>query len=129
MEKHISVVAALRIGFGALSILTAFVVFTLFLGIGMITNDSTAFGILALIGGLSSLVLLLLGLPNILGGIGLIGHKSWARYLVLVLCVIDLMNVPVGTLAGAYGLYVLVQDETVTLFQRDQTTVTPDLSS
>jgi hypothetical protein len=116
MKKHVSVVAALRIGFGALDILLALIIFTILVGTGIITNDRTAMAILTLVAIVVSLLLLVLGIPNIVGGIGLIGFKSWARYLILVLCVLDLFNVPFGTVAGAYGIWVLVQEETVSLF-------------
>jgi hypothetical protein len=116
MKKHVSVVAAFRIGFGVLDILIALIVFTILVGTGIITNDRTVLGILTLIAVVVSLLLLVLGIPNIVGGIGLIGFKSWARYLILVLCVLDLFNIPVGTVAGAYGIWVLVQEETVSLF-------------
>lgn len=75
MKKHVSVVAALRIGFGALDILLALIIFTILVGTGIITNDRTAMAILTLVAIVVSLLLLVLGIPNIVGGIGLIGFN------------------------------------------------------
>jgi hypothetical protein len=54
--------------------------------------------------------------PSIVGGIGLIKRWSWARYLVLILSVFSLTNVPVGTAMGVYSIWVLMHDETAELF-------------
>jgi len=39
--------------------------------------------------------------------------------LVLILSAIDLLNIPIGTALGIYTILVLVQAETVVLFEKD----------
>ena len=39
--------------------------------------------------------------------------------LVLILSAIDLLNIPIGTALGIYTIWVLVQAETVVLFEKD----------
>jgi hypothetical protein len=46
----------------------------------------------------------------------LLKYKSWARYLVLVLAILDLLNIPIGTAIGVYSIWVLAQDETAKMF-------------
>jgi hypothetical protein len=47
----------------------------------------------------------------------LLRKQSWARILVLFVSAIDLFNVPIGTALGAYSIWVLLQPETVSLFE------------
>jgi hypothetical protein len=130
MEQHVTVVGVLRIGFGALGILAAIIVilvamivFASTVGPGVLSGDEEALRILTAIGSGVGLVLsgvavlvVLLSVPGIIGGIGLLRLKPWARYLVLILAVFDLFNIPVGTAAGVYTIWVLMQDETAQLF-------------
>jgi len=44
--------------------------------------------------------------------LGLLRFRSWARYLVMILGVLQLFNVPIGTTVGACTLWVLVQEGT-----------------
>jgi len=97
MEKHVRAVGALRIGFGALGILVAIFVFALLVGIGVLSGDQEAQPILTFIGLGVGLFLGLLSIPGIIGGIGLLKLKPWARYLVLIVSVLDLFNIPIGT--------------------------------
>jgi len=71
-------------------------------------------------------MLLLIGGAIIAGGIGLLACKPWARVLTLVMAALGLLNIPIGTLKGVYIIWVLVQQETVSLFARgcDQSSVT-----
>ena len=130
MEQHVTVVGVLRIGFGALGILgaiivilVAMIVFASTVGPGVISGDAEALRILTAIGsgvGLFlcgvALFVVLLSVPGIIGGIGLLKLKPWARYLVLILAVLDLFNIPIGTAAGVYTIWVLMQDKTAQLF-------------
>jgi len=53
---------------------------------------------------------------NLIGGIGILKRKNWARYLAMVLSVLDLFNFPIGTAFGIYCIWVLAKDETARLF-------------
>ena len=59
-----------------------------------------------------SSTLAVISIPGIIGGIGILRLWPWARYLVLILAVLHLFNIPIGTLAGVYSIWVLIQDET-----------------
>ena len=58
-------------------------------------------------------ILLTVSIPAIIAGVGLVYRKSWSRILALIICVIKLFNIPFGTALGAYGIWVLMQDETI----------------
>jgi len=61
--------------------------------------------------------LILTYIPEITGGFGLLKRRPWARVLVLIIAVLDLMLIPIGTLVGIYALWVLLQEDTARLFE------------
>ena len=130
MEKHVTVVGVLHIGMGALWLLAAVgvlamapIIFASTVGPGAISGDPEALGVLTAIGSGLGLFFLgvgvfvaLLAIPGIVGGIGVLRLKPWARYLVMVLAVFDLFRIPIGTAVGVYTIWAMVQDETAQLF-------------
>jgi len=116
MEKHITVIAALQVGFSLLGILTAIVVYIVLHNIMYITDDPETVHVLNIVARWVSLFLLLVSIPGLIGGIGLFMKKNWARILVLIISVFDLLNIPLGTIIAVYSIWVLVQDDTVKLF-------------
>jgi hypothetical protein len=117
IKKHVTVVAALRIGFGALGLLIGLTAFVLIVGGGLISGDRDAITITSIVGTVIGGFLAALSIPNILAGAGLLRFKAWARILTLILAALDLANVPVGTLLGVYTIWVLMQDQAEDLFQ------------
>lgn len=118
MKKHVTVVAALHIGFGILGLIGAIAAFfALRFARGFVLGDEVPTMVL---GFLSLSVPLLIGFLSTLGlvgGIGLLSYQSWARYLVIVVAALGCLNIPIGTLKGVYSLWVLLQDDTIKLFQ------------
>lgn len=109
LELHVPVVGwVLMIGH-ALFLLIGVFVFVLLTGIGTATRDPETMFILSVVGTSVALLLCGLALPGLLAGYGLLRRKSWARVLALVVAVLGLFNVPVGTLIGAYAIWVLLQ--------------------
>lgn len=117
MKNHITVLAALRIGWSAMGILAAIVVFAAIVGGGLISGDQTAIAITSLVGSIVAITILALSLPGLIAGLGLLRLRPWSRLLTLVLAVFDLMAFPIGTIFGLYAIWVLVQDETVELLE------------
>jgi hypothetical protein len=60
--------------------------------------------------------LLALSLPGIVAGIGLLKFRPWARILTIVISVLNLLNIPWGTILGIYGLWVMFSEEGARLF-------------
>lgn len=117
MKNHITVLAALRIGWSAMGILAAIIVFVAVVGGGLISGDETAIAITSLVGSIVATVVLVFSLPGLVAGIGLLRLRPWSRMLTLILAALDLFAIPIGTIFGAYALWVLLQDETVALFE------------
>ncbi len=118
MKDHVKVIGILWVIFGAFWLCLAVLALLVFLGVAMIPNvEDISPAILRVIGIAVSGFLGILGLPQIIGGLGLLHHKEWARILILVLAFIALANVPFGTALGIYTMVVLFNKETVPLFQ------------
>jgi hypothetical protein len=122
MIGHIKILGWIHVVFGALGLMAAFVIFTVFGGIaGMIgiagdSDSRVAAPILVLIGGIVLMIIAVLSIPGLIGGIGLLNFKPWARILMIVLSALHILNVPIGTLLGVYGLWALLNPEAEALF-------------
>lgn len=57
-----------------------------------------------------------LAIPHIIAGIGLMRYRRWARPFGMVLLTFSLLNVPLGTGVGLYGLWVLMSPEADEVF-------------
>lgn len=67
----------------------------------------TLMAVLGLLAGVIVIIALAVSLPSLIGGIGLLKGRSWARTLVLVVSFFNLLAFPLGTALGVYGIYVL----------------------
>jgi len=116
MEKHVTLVAVLNIGLGALGVFAALLVFFILTGSGIISGDPDAFLITTIIGTAVGVFLLIISLPGIIAAAGLLRFRPWARILMLIIAFLNLLHIPLGTALGIYTLWVLMQDETIKLF-------------
>jgi hypothetical protein len=119
MKKHVTLVAALEIGFSTIGLIGAIVVFFVFNFAGsFVENDETATMVLNCLGTALPLAMGCVSVVGLIGGIGLLSYQEWARILVLVIAAVGCLNVPFGTLKGVYSIWVLMQDESIKLFKR-----------
>jgi hypothetical protein len=124
MEQHVKIVGVLHIVFGALGVLIGVVVFAVMGGVaGLIQMDgdedaAQVAPFLGVIGGIVFAFLLVLSVPGIIAGVGLLYFQSWARILTIVLSILDLLNIPFGTVLGIYSLWVLFKPEATRLFEQ-----------
>ena len=116
MEQQVTIVGALMIGLSVFGILIALFIFILLAGIGSLVEDQEASVVLVAIGSFLAFFLIILSIPGIIGGIGLFKRREWARILVIILSAMQLINIPIGTAIGIYSIWVMVQKETILLF-------------
>jgi hypothetical protein len=117
MKKHVTLVAALHIGFSTMGIIAAMVVFFVFSFAGSFVTDlDVAIVVLKFLGIFLPAIIILASLLGLIGGIGLLSYQRWARILILVIAAIGCLNFPLGTIKGVYSLWVLMQDDTMKLF-------------
>ena len=117
MEKHVTLVAALNIGFGILGILIAMFVLIGMILVSIYVDDYDVRRILPIVGTAVCVFLIITSIPEIIGGIGLLKRRPWARILILIVACMDLLWIPLGTIFGIYEFWVLLQNETTDLFK------------
>jgi len=122
MDTHVKVLAALEIALGIMGLFVAAVLMIVF-GIGATavgaSGDPDAAFALPIIGitGIALVTfIVLLSLPGIIIGIGLFRLRPWSRIAAIVFSILSLTLLPVGTLVGVYGLWVLFNRDTERLF-------------
>lgn len=117
MQKHIQLLGIIYILYHAIGLIFAWLIWGVMSGIGMLSGDPQAATIMTFIGTMIATLLFALSAPGVVGGIGLLKGWWWARYLVLILGLLNLIQVPLGTILGIYTFWVLMQDETVAYFE------------
>lgn len=124
MATHVKALAVIHIALGALGIVGALVILLVFGGLAGLAGHAAdpdarlAVPILGGLGGIIAVVVIAVSLPGVIAGVGLLEFRPWARVLTLVLCGLNLLNVPVGTAIGVYGFWALLNRETEQLFAR-----------
>ncbi|HLH81388.1 MAG TPA: hypothetical protein VKV29_14040 [Chthonomonas sp.] len=115
MEIHIKVLAWLHITISALYVLPGIALFLFLLfvgaGTGALVHDALPAYVLGGMGVFLGAFLLIFGLPGLILGYGLLTERSWSRPLGIVFSLFDLLNFPLGTILGVYGLVVLFNEE------------------
>jgi hypothetical protein len=116
METNVKIVAWLYIVLDILALAAGLCVSAVVFGGGLISQDDTAITVTGIIALVMLGFFVVLAIPGLLAGIGLLSYQKWARILAIILAVLNLLNIPVGTALGVYTLYVLLDDETSALF-------------
>jgi hypothetical protein len=125
MREHVKILGIIHIVFGCLGLLGAMALLGLFAFGGTIVglagqHDQDAMIAMSLLGALGTalfVLFLVLSLPGIAAGWGLLNFKPWARILTIVLSALNILNFPVGTAIGVYGLWVMLNQETEAIFR------------
>jgi hypothetical protein len=117
LRTHVPIVGWVLILSGALGLVIAGFMFMLLAGIGLASGEPEARSILGVVGFAIATLIGALSLPDIAAGVGLLWRKTWGRVLAIVVSILNLINVPIGTLVGGYALWVLFQEEATAYFE------------
>jgi hypothetical protein len=128
MQEHIKILGILNIVLGSLTAVAGLCVLLIFGGAGGLiaaaahSADSDLPSNLAapavfLIGVAIAGFLLVLSLPAIVGGWGLLKFRPWSRVLMIVVSVFHLLHFPLGTALGVYGIWALMSEPARQLLQ------------
>ena len=117
LSEHVKILGALYIALSFPNVIAAIIVSTVFVGSGILSQDPQAAAILNLVGSLITYFLIIISVPGLIAGFGLIARKNWARLLAVVMGFLNLPNLPLGTAVGIYTFWVLLQDESDQLFE------------
>jgi hypothetical protein len=116
MDSHVRALGWAYILYGALSAVVSLVVLVSF------GNVRDAWAWAQASGGLGPvfvgflLVHAIMGIPMVVGGVFLLRLEEWARLMMVVVSALNVLNLPLGSVLGAYGLWVLLTPETEPLF-------------
>lgn len=119
LEQHVPILGWIHIVSGAIFLVLGMLLFLLLGGIGLFAGragDPEAPFILFIVGLFVGGIMLVMALPGVLAGWGLLKRKNWGRVLALIVGIINIFNVPIGTAIGVYTLYVLLQPEASAYF-------------
>lgn len=123
MQTHVKVLGVVYLFVGGCMLLAALFLFFTLGGVAGIVGATAepqdaaiAIPILGLAGATLAAFLTVFALPSLITGYGLLHYKPWARVVGIVLSAFSLINIPIGTIIGAYGLWVLLNQETERLF-------------
>jgi hypothetical protein len=56
-------------------------------------------------------IIVIISLPSIIGGLGLIFNQKWAFILIMIAGIFSLISFPMGTAIGIYTLWVYFKDQ------------------
>lgn len=127
MESHIKLLGILHIIASALTLLGGLITLVVLGGIGGIAamagadsgdGDMAAAGVLTIIGIGIFVILLVVSLPGVICGWGILRFRPWAKTMGIVISAFDLLGFPFGTALGIYGLWVLTHAQTDPFFRR-----------
>ncbi|HEV2688516.1 MAG TPA: hypothetical protein VGV35_08170 [Bryobacteraceae bacterium] len=113
MESHVKILGLLYILAGGFGGLAGLVFFLLMAG----PAEAAAYGPISgyMISGWM-ILMLIVAVPCIIVGIGLMSFQRWARTVGTVVAILELLNFPLGTALGVYALWILLSPETDPLF-------------
>jgi len=125
MEKHVQLVGILNIAYRSVLLMISVLLCSLIAWISPLIrgqfyrhNDLPLefFNFIPLIICTFAAILFVASIVGIIGGIGVLKRKEWGRILTLIISFLNLLHIPIGTALGVYTLWVLMNDQSVKIF-------------
>jgi len=129
MEKHITLVGVLNIVYCSLAVLGGMIILLVAMGFdrlmellmreGCIQPYDVPAGVLEIVPvvlAVVGVIMIAVSAVGIVGAAGVLKRKSWGRILLLIVSFFNLARIPLGTILGAYSIWVLMNDETIRYF-------------
>ncbi|MDX1665031.1 MAG: hypothetical protein R3272_14665, partial [Candidatus Promineifilaceae bacterium] len=104
IRQHVKIIGWLHIAGGVLFLVIGGFVFFLLTSIGFLSMEAEAIGVLSLVATFVVGIMLLLALPSLLAGWGLLKGRDWGRILAIIVSFLNITNFPFGTLLAIYTL-------------------------
>lgn len=123
MRDHVRILGWCFVVYSAIIVLVGMGIGMMVLFGGVISGDREALLITGAVGAAIACFLIVISLPGLLAGIGLLKMQPWARIVAIIVGVLHILSFPFGTALGAYTLWVLLNAETEGLFRGQQGTM------
>ena len=111
MKNHVKALGLLYIAFGILGILVGYFFLSAALGHGPLPRRMALVFSTAGFGSVLAFFFMLVSIPGLIAGAGLVLERKWARPFTLVLGFLNIFNIPLGTMLGLYSIWTLTRDQ------------------
>jgi ABC-type Fe3+ transport system permease subunit len=119
-QTHVKVLGWLYICSSLLLLAIAGIGFFFMAGLGVATADAAGMRFFAVMALTVGAMMLVLALPGLVAGYGLVTARPWGRIAGLVIGILALIMFPIGTLLGVYALFVLMQQRAEAYFRSSE---------
>ncbi len=121
-KSHVTLVAALHIGFGVLAIIGGIIVFFVLNFVTGFVEEYDEIGVMVMtwITTFVPLLLFFFGGIDVLAGILLFTYKPGARIFMLIVSAINCLDIPFGTARGVYSIWALMQPQVMEMFDPEK---------
>ncbi len=109
-KTHQKILGSVMIAYSAMNIFGAISLLAALNFINIFVNEADIAGFVNLVSHIVGFALLVVSVPALIGGIGLLTEKEWSKSLVMVCGVIYLVFIPVGTIIGIYSIWLSSQN-------------------
>jgi hypothetical protein len=133
MEKHIQIVGVVNLVYRVLALFFSLILFGIaicfpyFMDIAMQCDPNVrvdvpqeVITVVPIILGILAVLIFFVSSAGIIGSIGVLRRKEWGRITLLVVSFFNLVHMPLGTILGAYSIWVLFDNEIIRIFQSPQ---------
>jgi hypothetical protein len=120
MRDHVRILAWCFIVYSSIIVLVGVTIAGIVLFGGAISGDRDAMLITGAVGAGIACLLIIVSLPGMVAGIGLLKMRGWARIVAIIVGVLHILSFPLGTALGIYTLWVLLNAETEAMFRGQQ---------
>ncbi len=113
LRDHVRYLGIATMVYHGLSLLILLVIVPLIIG-GSVWAAAEEPEAVAVIGGIGSIlitIVLVLALPGLIGGFGLLRGKQWGKVLTIIANVLTLFSFPFGTALAVYTFWVLIRED------------------
>ena len=117
MAQHVKILGWCFILYHGLLLLLAIFLFLIISGAGVISGDRQAMVVTGAVGTFVAALFTILALPGLITGVGLLRFRPWSRILGIVIGALNLLSIPLGTALGVYAFWVLLNQQTISLFE------------
>lgn len=109
LRSHVRTLGIAHIVYSSILLVPCLIIFTILSGAGILSGEWEAIAITSAISIFVTGLILLLTVPGIIAGIGLLQGRSWALILGLIIGILNLFSFPFGTALGIYNIWVFTK--------------------
>jgi hypothetical protein len=117
LRQHLTILGWLHLAAAGSAVLIGGFIFFVLTTVAVAIHDREGSAILGIVATAVSGFIVLLSLPGLFAGYGLLRRRPWARVLAIIVGALHLYNVPIGTALGIYTFVILADNRAEALFR------------